>query len=606
LEEDELIRVALNPSAFQFCAPEQDVVLGYLVVQAVANPQAAATQTAVTVATTTAVATSALGAAAALDAQALAVLALMSCSRPADRQLLRNTRLLSPLATSDTLEGMIAGNIILISGVGLLQLLVVLIRHFKMKESWQNARMFARCPGFSFTICCITFQGLGICSLKLLASRNEAPPLFFASLAILVAILIPVLVAVIVWRYVTAEFHRYDYDSPTFRGGKLKYIGLIFFPYGHWLPKKVSTAYGSMFTGLRYSRAAWSTLPLWTPSLMVIGASFHPTTLDGCEIQYGCLSAGQLLIAVILVIARPFRSTLANVLAICSAFCVGTVLITNTVLVKHNSPDAQQALMTAVQLQTAFTLCRVAVSVFHMAIEGSLLTNAPKTMILSRVAAKKAASEANKKEAEAKVLEQNDFFFGSPSPQAAAYRGRFGAGGDLMDPFESGALLEMPLLKPPSSRGSNGSDDGGELLAAAGSNIFFFSEDGANAQGHSLLTATSSSYRKPLTSGGSGSTTTSSGPFGGYTAPQVPPVEDWTLGILSQPRPYQTYRPNVFVEANTRNPFEDVDPDPWDVVPAASGPQTPPHSNPFNDNQNARRNSDLSTLRPDTLLVDLL
>ncbi len=382
VEEDEVVTVSLTADAFAFCPPPSSQTIGGFMLHAISNPQTAAAQNAATVATATAAVSSALGAGAALDAQTLAVLGLMSCSTPGDRQAMRNPRLLSPLMLSDTMEGMVAGNFILIGIVVVAQMVVILSFRICQRASWQTSRMVARFPSFTFTVCCLTYQGLGTCSLRLLTSKSEAPPILFAIITIAFAISIPLGAALVVRRFVSAEFHTYQFQE-----GKFKTLAWLLLPFGRWLPKKIATAYGSMFTGLRFAGCGWSTLPLWSPSLMVVGAAFRPTTLDGCEIQYATLASAQILVALILIAARPFRSFLANLLAILSSLCIAVILVANTIGVKHRDPkEIQSVVIVAVEVQAVVTLLRVILSIVHMILEQWGLADVPTVVTLIRVA----------------------------------------------------------------------------------------------------------------------------------------------------------------------------------------------------------------------------
>ena len=87
----------------------------------------AATKAATEVISGTATAASVAAAPAAVDAQSLAVLALLSCAQPAERNTMKNNRLLSPLAPGDSYEMMIVGNLILMAGLGGLHILAAFI-----------------------------------------------------------------------------------------------------------------------------------------------------------------------------------------------------------------------------------------------------------------------------------------------------------------------------------------------------------------------------------------------------------------------------------------------------------------------------------------------
>jgi hypothetical protein len=466
-DEDEVLTVSLLSAAFPQCPPDGSAVLGSVFINAVPDPLAAALQAVAVASTSAAVATSALGAGAALDAQSIAVIAMMSCARPLDRNLMGNVRLLSPFATSATYEGIIAGNYILLAAVGLLQGVAVAVRRFVIKDSWQMARMFARFPGFLFTAALLCYQGATISAVKLASTRPSPESTALGVLTLMSFFLLPFGTVFVVYRYVTAEFRQYDFKS--FRDGKFAGPVRFIFPYGQWSPPKMTGAYGGLFADIRREGLVWVTQPFWGPTLMVIGAAFNPSDKDGCEIQFATLAALHYLHFVFRLVTWPNRSVQSNVLSALAALCIALILTGNTISVKNPTNEGAQTLvMVGVQAQTVLTILRIVVAMLSSQLENRFLADAPFVVALRRIgaikkqASRKGLGESAAAEEEGRFAEHHFFGDGSmwgrelteidttlppepiletdPIPLPMGVAG-FGNGGDLLEPTPGSDLL---------------------------------------------------------------------------------------------------------------------------------------------------------------------
>jgi hypothetical protein len=468
-DEDEVLTVSLLPAAFTQCPPDGPNVLGTIRLQSIVDSTAVTIQAVAVAANTAAVASSALGAAAALDAQSIAVIAMMSCARPLDRNLMGNVRLLSPLATSSTYEGMIAGNYILFGAVGLLQCVAIAVRKFVTKDSWQMARMFARFPGLLFTAAVVVYQGTSLAAVKLVTLRNSPESTALGVITLIFFFLLPFGTVVVVYRYVTAEFRQYDFKS--FRDGKFAGPIRFIFPYGQWSPPKMTVAYGGLFSDIRREGLPWVTLPFWGPTLMVIGAAFRPTDLDGCEIQFGTLAALQYLHFLFRVVTWPYRSAQSNILSSLSALCIALILTGNTISVKHPlNEGAQTLVMVAVQAQTVLTILRIVLAIVSAQLENRLLGGANYTITGRRVGAVKARAKGKKAagDVEGGTLEEDsrlgDHYFFGDAAQWGRELTEMDTSHRRMDPLhESDPFRNIePLLAPPSASGSMSGGDAQE------------------------------------------------------------------------------------------------------------------------------------------------
>ena len=212
--EDEVLEVFLNPSFFWRtpCAPNIPLKLVNLKVLATPDAAARATQTAAAVVTTAAVSSSmaAGGAAAAGDAQSLALLAMMSCAQPVERQMAKNTRLLSPLAVADDLNGVLIGNFLLQAGILFVQFSALIIMKSLFKMKWLRAAEIIRFPAMSIIAAVLTHQGTGAASLQLLYDDDVCSQVRGA-LGAVYACALPIIQYIIIRRHVNAEYWEYDY-----------------------------------------------------------------------------------------------------------------------------------------------------------------------------------------------------------------------------------------------------------------------------------------------------------------------------------------------------------------------------------------------------------
>ena len=204
-----------------------------------------------------------------------------------------------------------------------------------------------------------------------------------AVIGILIVVMTPFAMLITTYRHVHAEFCLYNYADTTWRYKKLAFI---VFPSGIWQPQEMRKAFGSLFSGFQSPRLAWTTLPVWSPCLMVIGAAFKPSSDDACRTQFITLAVFQFIIAAVTLIFRPYRAWPSNVGSAASNCCLGTILAASAHLaVNPSSGNAKALTLRAVQAQTAVTAFRLAYRGFSMLLTRFVLQNVGQTQSFKRV-----------------------------------------------------------------------------------------------------------------------------------------------------------------------------------------------------------------------------
>ena len=389
LDIDEQLIIYAPRSFFPLCAPvEAAIPLMKVDVTSAPNPAAAATRTATTVVTATAVGVGAVGASSAVDAQTIAVIALMSCAQPVERKVMKNNRLLAPLALDDSFEGMVLGNIALIA-VFLVIHTTCLMIFWKACKKKKRTRLsaFAMTWFPSLTLGCasLTYQGTAIASMKIL-TEDDSPPtatgLVVGVLGLIVCILTPLTLLIVTHRHVHASFTRYKYEDTKWRFPWLRY----FLPVGKWETRDMRKAYGVLFAGMRHKHLFWTTMSLWSPTIMVLGATFKPGDADACRLQFSVLAAIQFIIAAFILITRPYRTHFNTLLAVTSNCCLGGILSASAHLsVVTDSDNAKMITVRAVQAQTAVTAMRLGYRVIIFIAERTKLKNVEREELYCRV-----------------------------------------------------------------------------------------------------------------------------------------------------------------------------------------------------------------------------
>ena len=444
LDVDETILVYALPSAFLFCRPTVPVLILTWTVTAVPEPLAAATRVVAAVVSQSVTAGSVIGGAsgggAAGDVQALATIGMLSCTQPRDRAMLSNTRLLSPAALSNEFVGMLLGNFILIALCALAHYLIVqayqlVLRRRSSKggsastpkasesERTHDTMVCIRYPSLTITVTKVLYQGTALASAQLLAS-SDGLEVVLGVVGFGYSLALPVVLTMVNVRYVNAEFHTYNIDSPSaqrepllpspggdveesiaFQPEERKASALVAFvrrfimPAGVWEPKDARKMYGSLFSSSRRPEIVWVALPL-LPSLVLAAAStIHPASTSGCQALFASLACLEFLLVCALLAFWPYRSHCITGLAAASSACLGLVLVGNAIMAEDpGSSSARSLTLWSTQALMVVSVLRMAhVAVLYM-FESRLMDSVPRTLAFRLTAvgkAKRLRGEAN-------------------------------------------------------------------------------------------------------------------------------------------------------------------------------------------------------------------
>ena len=144
------------------------------------------------------------------------------------------------------------------------------------------------------------------------------------------------------------------------------------------MPLDTRRRFGSLFAGLgRYERI-WVTLPLWSPTIILIGLCWMPSAGIPCSAMYGTLAAFEFLLALVFLALRPLRSIVANVVAAASITALGVVLVASAVQAKSpDSPNARYFTLKAIQALIGCTVVRLLWGGCQLLIESRVLSKLP-------------------------------------------------------------------------------------------------------------------------------------------------------------------------------------------------------------------------------------
>ena len=302
--------------------------------------QAAIQATASTIA---AAATSAsfAGGAAATDAQSLAIIGSISCSSSSTKSGGSDSPLmyfLSPFFSSGV-AAITLGNM----GLGVA---VLVVQSSVMKFGKLQAQT-VRFPAVTYFA--VSFLHPGTCygafrSLFSLEEPHGALEIFSGVIGIIYVLSTLVAVPSLVHRFVDKE--------AVFKPYELKHVGAILLPFGTWGPQAVTRQFGKLFAscdGSKRRNKYIVSFPMYlTTVVALLAAVGFPEYL--CALQLGLIAVCYFLAAVLVLVTRPMRSNVANVLGGASMTLLG-LLSTSAAL---KSPDSA-ATMTFLQLVVVFT-----------------------------------------------------------------------------------------------------------------------------------------------------------------------------------------------------------------------------------------------------------
>jgi hypothetical protein len=198
-----------------------------------------------------------------------------------------------------------------------------------------------------------------------------------------------------VYNNITATFHWLTYEDPNQNAHSLGVPGRgtieeaqakvpleavrnNLLPRGQWLPLEATRQYGTLFADLQVFAKPWTTLVLWSPSVMLLAVMVRPTTAAGCSTLFITLCAFQFILSVVVMWCQPYRSRPHNLLAAATNFCLGFVLV--GLHLESKNPTSNTALeftLTAVQVLLAVISLRVVWVMLQLVLESRLLGQVP-------------------------------------------------------------------------------------------------------------------------------------------------------------------------------------------------------------------------------------
>jgi hypothetical protein len=288
-----------------------------------------AVQATVTAVTSTAViASGAIGVAGAIDSQSLALLSLFACASPSERKSNSAFRLVAPAALNDSDFGVLAGNLILLSGLLLLHFTLVLIYRIAKKSTWLEAIDFARFPALSLTLCLLLFQGTAFVSFRLLfqpkpAEADDAGARTLGAFGFLTVVGIVVFFVWIVRTKLEGGYHQFVWSWKEH--GQHRAMLRWLFPEGRWEPREIRIRYG-LHTGYKINSKAVVYWPFVLPVIFVLCGFYRPSSLSGCRTQMILLAFAVFVAMLWMCMVRPFRGRLPNAFAVLSLWCIGVIV----------------------------------------------------------------------------------------------------------------------------------------------------------------------------------------------------------------------------------------------------------------------------------------
>ena len=234
-----------------------------------------ATAVAVVVSTVVAAVAGPTGAA---DVQAVAVLLMMPC-KASSRGKSGSYKLLSPVALSDTAEGVVEGNAALSGSIALAQVIaIVLLRHRMRLAEPRTATACAmvRFPGMLLSTMTSLFQGTFVASLALLLAEKSAVT---GVLSILWCVVVPLSIGLAVCRF-PRRFVTYSYHGQSsfalFR--RILPIGVV-------MPDNVRKASLALISGYSKPLLGFALTPFMSPILLGVLSSIPARSVSSSTLH---------------------------------------------------------------------------------------------------------------------------------------------------------------------------------------------------------------------------------------------------------------------------------------------------------------------------------
>jgi hypothetical protein len=335
---------------------------------------------------------SSLGAAAfggaAPDMQVMVMTALMPCAGTYQKRSFAMFRAISPFAISDTFEGVLWGNLLANCGVLVLHVGVVVLLKIR-GMSLGDAATAAWFPNISLQVMIMTYPGTVFSAIQILTRREEhetQPILVAAGMLLLFGIGYPVGALSYIMRNVVAVYDRFEYgkwrreSSPL----RVRVLSTFLLPVGSWDPRELRRRYGTVITLQCRPEYVWITYPSWSPLIVAILGAIDPGNSEDCLILYSILGTLHLILCLVIVYFRPFRTMIEDCFAALGFALTGIFMALSAAVLKNTrSPDLQDAMWVLGGMQLALLVARFLYHIAHIFIARRLRDNVPHSEMFS-------------------------------------------------------------------------------------------------------------------------------------------------------------------------------------------------------------------------------
>ena len=324
------------------------------------------------------------------DLQVLAIIGLMQCSSTSVRNAFGNYRTLAPTKLEDSFLGVVLGNIALTAGVALLQLLVLVALRMQAfpdawtqaligkgdiqhevpeaeSSSWIKAGTAARFPDLILSAGIALYHGTIFGSGQLAVGQLDRKGTVISTgtrafgIIALVALLIAPFVAVVSSRRLYREYFVFDAEKYFKR---LPIVGSVvtrfFTPAGVFLPVANVRRFGTVFAAYSNPSPLWSLMPYFSSWLLTLASMMDTGSPASCSAMFATMAAIHALIAVIILVVRPYRIRARLALTVLQLIVTVLVLLLSAVAVRDAAALPQGAVVALGSIQAALTVASLA------------------------------------------------------------------------------------------------------------------------------------------------------------------------------------------------------------------------------------------------------
>ncbi len=276
--------------------------------------------------------------AATLEASTMAMIGAISCGSPSEKKSESSPDLLmyvlSPFAPLG-LEAMLFGNIGLAAMFFTGSLAVIRLLSLRSGVSFDDAARRISFPSRAIKVAQLALNGVTFAGFSLL-QRQE----WHGIVALLYAVTF-VCLAERVRRCISAEIFFEPHGVARWGTGWPARLARAIFPSGIWNPAPLRQRFGAVFSSAAPGRHHLVLHPVVYGVCFAFVASFN-SSAERCHIQYAVLAVLSLSLAGFVGVARPFRATASNFLAVLSSTSISCTLWC-TVAVLRGSKEAGSA-----------------------------------------------------------------------------------------------------------------------------------------------------------------------------------------------------------------------------------------------------------------------